>query len=496
MKLLSGRNGVVLAAIFTTTLIGCTTYVERTVYRDQPPPEQPAPPPPVVVQTPPPAPPPQVVVVEVRSERDFYEPLTPYGHWEVVGAYGRCWMPARVDSDWRPYCNGHWERTEDGWYWASDEPWAWATYHYGRWDFNPQFGWYWVPQTQWAPAWVSWRRGESYVGWAPLPPSARFERDELIVEERNIPPRGYVFVEERRFMEPVQPKTVIVNNTTIINKTVNITKVKVVNKTVINEGPQTQVIERASGRPVRAVAVRDLRRKTEAEVVAKQKPGRPDNVATTRNPGQAPGVDQKAQSDAQRRQELEKKNQEQLDAQKAARDKQVQMEADRRAKVLEQQKQVEAQKQKQLEAQKTAQDKQAQMEADRRAKELERQKQAEAQRQQRVEAQKSAQEKLAQIEAEQRQQEVKKRAQMEADRRARLLENQKQADAQKAEADTQRRERQQQAQLEQQQHKQEAQRAAEERRQTANEKAEKKPAKKAAKKAEEQSAQPPVEKTP
>src|SRR6185369_9077219 len=209
-KLLSGRTGFVLGAIFTTSLVGCTTYVERTVYRDQP--QQP--PPPVVVETPPPAPvvlqtpppPPQVVVVEIRTERDFYEPLTPYGHWEVVGAYGRCWVPARVDRDWRPYCNGHWERTEDGWYWASDEPWAWATYHYGRWDFNPRIGWYWVPQTQWAPAWVSWRRGGGYVGWAPLHPSSRFDRGGVIVEEQSVPTRDCVFVEERRFLEPVQPR--------------------------------------------------------------------------------------------------------------------------------------------------------------------------------------------------------------------------------------------------------------------------------------------------
>ena len=312
MKLLSGRKGVVLAAILTTTIVGCTTYVERTVYRDQPPPEQPAPPPPpVVVQTAAP-PPPQVVVVEIRTERDFYEPLTPYGHWEVVGAYGRCWVPARVDSDWRrtataignaPKTAGIGPATSLG----PGPPIIMAAGISTR-----RIGWYWVPQTQWAPAWVSWRRGESYVGWAPLPPSARFERDELIVEERSIPPRGYVFVEERRFMEPAHPKTVIVNNTTIINKTVNITKVKVVNKTVINEGPQTTVIERASGRPVRAVPVHDLRRKTEAEVVAKQKPA----------------IDHKPEREAQQRQELEKRNQ--LDAQKAAREKQAQAEAQRR----------------------------------------------------------------------------------------------------------------------------------------------------------------------
>jgi len=31
--------------------------------------------------------------VEIRAESDFYEPLSPYGRWEVVGSYGRCWRP-------------------------------------------------------------------------------------------------------------------------------------------------------------------------------------------------------------------------------------------------------------------------------------------------------------------------------------------------------------------------------------------------------------------
>ena len=54
--------------------------------------------------------------VEIRTESDFYEPLTQYGRWEVVGTYGRCWIPGRVEAGWRPYCNGYWQRTEAGWY--------------------------------------------------------------------------------------------------------------------------------------------------------------------------------------------------------------------------------------------------------------------------------------------------------------------------------------------------------------------------------------------
>jgi hypothetical protein len=189
------------------------------------------------------------VGVAIHAESDFYEPLTPYGEWVVVGSYGRCWRPGRVDRDWRPYCSGNWENTDAGWYWVSDEPWGWATYHYGRWDLNDEFGWFWVPQTVWAPAWVSWHEGGGYIGWAPLSPSGR-------VDVEVISPR-VVFVEQRHFLEPIRRTTVVVNNTTIINKT------------VINKGPNTAVIEKASGRKVQAVPVRELRSKEETKVAAK-----------------------------------------------------------------------------------------------------------------------------------------------------------------------------------------------------------------------------------
>ena len=191
--------------------------------------------------------------VEIRTESDFYEPLSPYGRWEVIGSYGRCWIPGGVDADWSPYSNGYWQRTDAGWYWASDEPWGWATYHYGRWDLSPQFGWYWMPQTQWAPAWVSWRQGGGYVGWAPMGPSGR---GVVTDNRRGAAPGGYVFVEERRFQDPVRLKTVIGNNT-------------VINKTEVNQGPGPAVIEKASGRKMQAVPVRQLRSQEEAKVVAR-----------------------------------------------------------------------------------------------------------------------------------------------------------------------------------------------------------------------------------
>ena len=211
-------------------------------------------------------------LVEIRAESDFYEPLAPEGEWVVVGSYGQCWRPSHVESDWRPYCNGSWERTDAGWYWVSDEPWAWATYHYGRWDYTDQYGWYWVPQIQWAPAWVSWHEGGGYVGWAPLQPSVSISVNGYVgFNQSRISPRAYVFVKQGQFQDPIRPSIVVVNNTTIINKTKTITNTKIVNKVVINEGPATSVVAKASGRPVRTVAVQELRHKEEEPVVTRQR---------------------------------------------------------------------------------------------------------------------------------------------------------------------------------------------------------------------------------
>ena len=85
-------------------------------------------------------------------------------------------VQAQQSRDWRPYTNGRWAYTDAGWTWVSEEPFGWATYHYGRWTRLRDVGWVWVPGEEWAPAWVSWRSGDNNVGWAPLPPEARFDR--------------------------------------------------------------------------------------------------------------------------------------------------------------------------------------------------------------------------------------------------------------------------------------------------------------------------------
>jgi len=107
----------------------------------------------------------------------FYNQLDRYGDWRETSDYGYVWQPRQAQSrTWRPYTDGHWVYTDVGWTWVSQEPFGWATYHYGRWTRLRNIGWVWVPGDEWAPAWVSWRKSNDYVGWAPLPPEARFDR--------------------------------------------------------------------------------------------------------------------------------------------------------------------------------------------------------------------------------------------------------------------------------------------------------------------------------
>src|ERR1700677_3835500 len=102
----------------------------------------------------------------------FYDALGSEGSWIQTPQYGYVWQPNVTDPNWAPYTDGQWYYTQDGWTWGSNEPWGWATYHYGRWVNLDGTGWVWVPGYVWAPAWVSWRYGDGYVAWAPLPPDS------------------------------------------------------------------------------------------------------------------------------------------------------------------------------------------------------------------------------------------------------------------------------------------------------------------------------------
>jgi hypothetical protein len=155
----------------------------------------------------------------------FYDELSPYGRWIDYPEYGYVWAPD-AGPDFRPYSTmGHWEWSDEyEWIWVSDYNWGWAPFHYGRWLYDPFYGWIWVPGYEWAPAWVVWRSGGDYCGWAPLRPGINIGINFSI--GLYSPPIDYWIFAPRRYItspriydycySPRQNVTII-NNTTIIN---------------------------------------------------------------------------------------------------------------------------------------------------------------------------------------------------------------------------------------------------------------------------------------
>lgn len=200
-------------------------------------------------------------VPNVNNTQDFERPLAEHGRWLETPEYGRVWQPYNQPSDWRPYSSdGRWVYTSYGWTWSSYQPWGWACYHYGNWVFQPRCGWVWVPGTVWAPAWVVWRECDDYVAWAPAPVAHGPRFFASIEYCDGVRYFDFVVVERRNFCRPIAPAIVIapVHNVKIVNKTVNITKIKIVNKVAVNQGPQVTKIENVTHEKVRVEKVRDV----------------------------------------------------------------------------------------------------------------------------------------------------------------------------------------------------------------------------------------------
>ncbi len=195
----------------------------------------------------------------------FYDNLSSDGSWVEVADYGYCWQPSIAsNSSWRPYSDGYWAYTDVGWTWVSNEDFGWATYHYGRWTRLRDRGWFWVPGREWGPAWVSWRTGGDYVGWAPLPPrgGGEVESDNRPISGQvdvdfDIGPDSYNFVDVRYIGEPVLRDRIVQPNLNItyISNTVNVTNITYTNSTVYNYGPDYNTLSRYSTRPIRRMTL-------------------------------------------------------------------------------------------------------------------------------------------------------------------------------------------------------------------------------------------------
>jgi hypothetical protein len=196
------------------------------------------------------------------SLQTFYDELSYHGDWINNPDYGYVWRP-NVGNDFRPYyTNGRWLMTEYGNTWVSDYSWGWAPFHYGRWFYDDYDGWIWLPDTEWGPAWVDWRTGGGYYGWAPMGPRITVN---INIGRRYYPDNYWVFIPQRHiyytggYYNYWQPNrnVVIIKNTTIINNVY----VDRSNRNVrYNSGPRADDIRRATRQSVTVHKIADANR--------------------------------------------------------------------------------------------------------------------------------------------------------------------------------------------------------------------------------------------
>lgn len=222
----------------------------------------------------------------------FYNGLAENGDWYNTPDFGYVFQPyiAYKNENWRPYTDGYWAQTDQGWTWVSYEDFGWACYHYGRWSQLENVGWVWVPGYEWGPGWVSWRTSNDYIGWAPLPPKATARvasttverggstRSNVVEEEGrpedaeedydtgynggvdaqyDIGPGQYSFVPVQSFGAPYLSEAVVpvAQNVVIIGNTDNVTNIVYRrgprdNRVIYCGGPDYAYISRRTERPI------------------------------------------------------------------------------------------------------------------------------------------------------------------------------------------------------------------------------------------------------
>jgi len=189
----------------------------------------------------------------VASVTVFYDALAPYGEWVFLGEYGRVWRPsiAVVGAGFRPYGpGGYWVHTAYGWSFETEWSWGWAPFHYGRWYLDPGYGWVWIPDTIWAPAWVTWRYGGGYVGWAPLPPaSARLAVETYHPYWCFVATEHFVLPDHYHHAVPVQ------NYHAAFSATAPVTQQGTYGGSNWNSGPPPGQVSQEIGRPIHTAEV-------------------------------------------------------------------------------------------------------------------------------------------------------------------------------------------------------------------------------------------------
>lgn len=205
--------------------------------------------------------------------RPYYDALAPYGVWVDVAPYGWAWCPVGISAGWQPYTVGQWVYTDWGWTWVSADPWGTVPYHYGRWAFDASYGWVWVPGDVWAPAWVAWRYGGGYVGWAPLPPEAGWRAGvgltlSFTSIDRQISPYEWCFVSSRDFLAPRVDARLVPpsRNVTIVRGTKGVVRYRTVESRPAERGLSADWVARAVGRPIKPYRIVDAPKPSRGEV--------------------------------------------------------------------------------------------------------------------------------------------------------------------------------------------------------------------------------------
>jgi uncharacterized membrane protein YgcG len=196
---------------------------------------------------------------DANAYQQFESELSPYGAWQDVPDYGRVWVPSPsvVGYDFTPYgTGGNWVDSEYGWTWNSDYDWGWAPFHYGRWMVMGGRGWCWIPGTTWGPAWVNWRWGGGYVGWAPMGP-----RGVVIGPPRGVrSPWRFTVANQlgvaRPHFLPSRAVASVWRSTTAIH---NVASINMRGAQVrFNAGPPSHLVAAATGRAIAPMPLRTL----------------------------------------------------------------------------------------------------------------------------------------------------------------------------------------------------------------------------------------------
>ena len=190
----------------------------------------------------------------------FHDELAPYGRWVSTPAYGEIWYPTVVRSGWAPYVDGEWVYSDCGWTWVSYDPFS-DPFHYGTWVWVDPYGWSWVPGYVWGPAWVTWAWTDSYVGWAPVPPTFAITAGGYSGGPVTVAQTQYVFVPAARFVGTniSTVRIAAAQNPTILGHAQRTTAYSVSGGFVRTSGPPATLVQHATGRSLQAVKVSSLK---------------------------------------------------------------------------------------------------------------------------------------------------------------------------------------------------------------------------------------------